>query len=72
MKTNIHYDKKSDILYIVLKKGYEEYAEEISPYVTVEYDKSDKPIGIEIFNASKVLGKKITERPTSQFSPASI
>lgn len=53
----MNYDKKSDILYIVLKKGVEDYAEEVSSFVTVEYDKSNKPIGIEIFKASKVLGE---------------
>lgn len=57
-KTKIHYDKKSDILYFVLKSGPEEYAEEISDGVTVEYDKNDKPIGIEIFNASKILSDR--------------
>lgn len=64
-KTKVHYDKKSDILYIVLKTGPEEYAEEIDPYVTVEYDKSNKPIGIEIFKASKVLGNKLIKKETS-------
>lgn len=56
-KTNIHYDKKYDILYFVLKSGPAEYAEEISDGVTVEYDKNDKPIGIEIFKASELLGE---------------
>lgn len=59
-KTKIHYDRKSDILYFVLKSGPEEYAEEISDGVTVEYDKNDKPIGIEIFNASKILGESLS------------
>lgn len=70
-KTNMNYDKKSDILYIVLKKGAEEYAEEVSPYITVEYDKNNKPIGIEIFKASEVLGKKLTTKPL-QVSSASV
>lgn len=60
-KTKVHYDKEQDILYFVLKSGPADYAEEISDFVTVEYDKNDKPIGIEIFKASKVLGEKITK-----------
>lgn len=68
MKTKIHYDKKSDILYIVLKSGLEEYSEEISPYITVEYGKKNKPIGIEILNASKFLSEKITKKAVIQSS----
>lgn len=58
-KTKINYDKKKDILYIVLRHGVEERFEDISENITVEYDAKDKPIGIEIFNASKFLGSKI-------------
>lgn len=68
MKTKIHYDKKSDILYIVLKSGFEEYSEEVSPYITVEYDNKNKPVGIEIFNASKFLSERITKKAVIQSS----
>lgn len=51
----VNYDKKKDILYIFLKEGVEERFEDISENITVEYDADDRPIGIEIFNASKVL-----------------
>lgn len=54
-KTKISYDKKKDILCIMLKKGVEERFEDISEDITVEYDAENKPIGIEIFNASKIL-----------------
>lgn len=67
-KTNMNYDKKSDILYIVLKKGAEEYAEEVSPYITVEYDKNNKPIGIEIFKASKIIGESLNLKNVSTSS----
>ena len=70
-KTKVHYDKKSDILYIVLKTGPEEYAEEVSPLVTVEYDKNDKPIGIEIFKASEVLGEKLIKKESPRISSIS-
>ncbi len=67
-KTNMNYDKKSDILYIVLKKGMEDYAEEVSPFITVEYDKNNKPIGIEIFKASKVLGETLALKSITKSS----
>ncbi len=51
----VSYDKKKDIVYIFLKEGVEERFEDISENITVEYDADDRPIGIEIFNASKVL-----------------
>lgn len=57
-KTKVHYDKKSDILYFVLKSGPADYAEEVSDLVTVEYDKDNKPIGIEIMKASEIVGKE--------------
>lgn len=58
-KPKIHYDKKIDALYIFLKPGIEERFEDLSKDITVEYDKNDNPIGIEIFNASKILGSKL-------------
>ena len=58
-KPKIHYDKKTDALYIFLRPGIEERFEDLSKDITVEYDKNDEPIGIEIFNASKVLGSKL-------------
>ena len=70
-KTSIHYDKKYDILYFILKSGPSEYAEEISDGVTVEYDKNDKPIGIEIFKASEILGKELIKKQTSRVTSIS-
>ncbi len=51
----ISYDEKEDIIYIMLREGIEERFEDISENITVEYDDQDRPIGIEIFEASKVL-----------------
>lgn len=65
-KPKIHYDKKIDALYIFLRPGIEERFEDLSENITVEYDKNDKPIGIEIFNASKVLGSKLGIRKTDE------
>ena len=43
------------MLYIFLRSGMEERFEDVSEDVTVEYDSKDRPIGIEIYNASKIL-----------------
>lgn len=60
-KTKINYDAKKDILYIMLRRGAEERFEDLSENITVEYDAKDRPIGIEIFNASKMLD--LTRKP---------
>lgn len=52
----IYYDKKSDALWLLIKSGIEEKVKEISPGVNVELGKNDEILGIEILNASKVLG----------------
>ena len=52
-KALINYDSKSDILYIVAKKGREEEFVEIASGVNVELDEKGEVIGIEILNASK-------------------
>lgn len=62
-KTKINYDIKKDILYIFLRPGTEERFEDVSKNITVEYDKNDKPIGIEIFNASEILGHELLKGP---------
>lgn len=62
-KQTVNYDKKSDILYIFIRPGMEERFEDISENITVEYDDKNRPIGIEIFNASKVLGSKLGIKP---------
>ena len=51
----LHYDRKQDILYIVLSEGEEHHFEEVSDGVIVEFDENNHPIGIEIFNASEVI-----------------
>ncbi|MBI2338030.1 DUF2283 domain-containing protein [Candidatus Daviesbacteria bacterium] len=51
------------MLYIFLRPGIEERFEDLSDNITVEYDKKDRPIGIEIFHASKILGEKLFKSP---------
>lgn len=54
-KPKIAYDSKSDVLYIVTKKGKEEEFVEIAPGINVELDEKGEVIGIEIVNASTFL-----------------
>jgi len=54
-KPVINYDLKSDVIYIVAKKGKEEEFVEIAPGINVELDENGQVIGIEILNASQVL-----------------
>jgi len=54
-KAVINYDPKSDVLYIVTKKGKEEEFIEIAPGINVELDERGQVVGIEILNASKFL-----------------
>jgi len=54
-KSLISYDYKSDVLYIVAKKGMEEEFVEVAPGINVELDDKGRVVGIEILNASKCL-----------------
>ena len=54
-KAVVNYDSKSDIVYIVTKKGREEAFVEIAPGINVEMDVDGQVIGIEIMNASRFL-----------------
>lgn len=60
-KTNqkIYYDKKTDVLWFNVKSGLEEEYKEVAPGVNLELDKNGELLGIEILNASKVLGAKL-------------
>lgn len=64
-KTNqkIYYDKKTDVLWFLIKSGPEEIHKELSPGVSVELGKNGELLGIEILNASKVLGSKLGLNP---------
>ena len=54
-KPIVNYDSKSDVLYIVAKKGKEEEFVEIAPGLNAELDDKGEVIGIEILNASSFL-----------------
>lgn len=50
----VSYDEKEDILYLA-KEGQEEEIVEIAPGVNAELDASGNLLGVEIFEASKLL-----------------
>jgi len=71
-KKKIYYDEKSDALWILVKRGPEEEYKEVAPGINVELGKNGELLGIEVLNASKVLGKKLASRNTArttQISP---
>jgi len=59
IRQKIYYDKKTDVLWFMIKTGPEEEHREVAPGVSVELGKSGELLGIEILNASKVLGSKM-------------
>lgn len=58
-KQKIYYDKKTDVLWLSIKGGPEEEYKEVAPGIGVELNKKGELLGIEILNASKVLGPKL-------------
>lgn len=54
-KQKVYYDKKSDILWFLVKSGPEVEYKEIAPGISVELGKKGELLGIEILNASKVI-----------------
>lgn len=58
-KQKIYYDKKTDVLWLNIKSGSEEQYSEVAPGIGVELGKNGELLGIEILNASKVIGSKL-------------
>lgn len=67
-KQPIYYDKKTDVLWLNIKSGPEEEHKEVAPGVSIELGKNGELLGIEIIDASKVLGAKLNPKP--EFSGA--
>lgn len=49
------YFSETDMLYIELVKGVAAESEEVAPNIVLDFDKTNRVIGIEIENASKML-----------------
>ncbi|WP_297452720.1 DUF2283 domain-containing protein [Persephonella sp.] len=58
----IKFDKEANALYIKLTDKEIVYTEEITPNIIVDYSEDDKPVGIEILNASKEVKKENIEQ----------
>lgn len=58
-KQKVYYDKKTDVLWILVKSGPEEEHREVAPGISVELGKKGELLGIEILDASKILGHKL-------------
>jgi Uncharacterized conserved small protein len=58
-KFKVSYDKETDILYFYTKGDHEGLLE-LSPEISVEYNKAREIVGIEILDASKFLKDVIT------------
>ncbi len=52
----IRYDPKVDALYIRLREGSVKESDEVSSGIILDYDEHGKALGIEILDASQVLG----------------
>ncbi|MBI3443311.1 DUF2283 domain-containing protein [Candidatus Woesebacteria bacterium] len=72
IKEKIYYDKKTDVLWLMVKPGPEDKHQEIAPGISVELNKDGQLLGIEILNASKVLGSKLGTASRPQTSRQSI
>jgi len=51
----LEYHKETDMLYIKLTSGVSVESEEVSPGVVVDYDETNRAVGIEIEDASKYI-----------------
>lgn len=71
-KQKIYYDKKTDVLWLMIKTGPEDKHQEVAPGISVELDKNGQLLGIEILNASKVLGSKLIDKSATRISRESI
>lgn len=50
------YDPRADAIYIRLRHAEIDESDEVSAGVVVDYDKKGKPIGIEVLDASRLIG----------------
>lgn len=56
--SKIFYDSKVDALWILIKEGPEVESLEVAPNINIELGGNRELLGVEILNASKILGVK--------------
>lgn len=61
-----HYDSEVDVLYLGLRRGFEQEVVEVAPNVNVELDARGNVLGVEILNASRVLRPVLAARGGSR------
>ena len=52
----VSYDARADAIYIRLRQAKVDESDEVSAGVVVDYDRRGKPVGIEVLDASRLLG----------------
>ena len=52
---NIRYFTETDMLYIELSNGVAKESEEVAPNIVLDFDETNRVIGIEIEDAGKML-----------------
>ena len=52
----VSYDPRADALYIRLRQAKIDESDEVSTGVVVDYDRKGKPVGVELLDASRLLG----------------
>lgn len=70
-KQKIYYNKKTDVLWLLVKSGPEEEHREVAPGISVELGNNGELLGIEILDASKTLGQKLGIKSNLSFSASS-
>jgi uncharacterized protein YuzE len=58
----VEYSKKSDALYIWLRRAKYDISEELAENVIMDLDKRGRIIGIEVLDASKNIGKELVTK----------
>lgn len=60
-KTQVRYFEKEDVLHLLIAEGQEARSLELAPNITVELNKDNELIGVEILNASSFLRDSVLE-----------
>ena len=53
----VSYDPRADAIYIRLRQAKVDESDEVGTGIVVDYDPKGKPIGIEVLDASRLVGQ---------------